>query len=282
MADILKLKNSISQTFIGTGDDTICTLDYVPFRVNKVAVNSVETTSYTQNENVITINAAEGVNIVIEYEYWMSLPAIKGNDGMSAYEAALKGGWVGTEEDFYNAVASVTTKQATIVATGMLKGNGAGNVVQAIAGADYVVPSGNVATATALATGRTIQTNLASTAAATFDGKTDVNPGVTGVLGVQNGGTGNSSVDTAPTSGSTKMVTSGGVFNAISGKADASHTQSASTISAGTLAGSVVANAAAMANLNVPQVRNIYAGTADLVAGTSQLPSGSIYICYEA
>lgn len=37
----------------------------------------------------------------------------------------------------------------------------------------------------------------------------------TGTLPVSHGGTGNTSVDTAPTSGSTKMVTSGGVYTAI-------------------------------------------------------------------
>lgn len=40
-----------------------------------------------------------------------------------------------------------------------------------------------------------------------------------GTLPVTRGGTGNTSVDTAPTSGSTKMVTSGGVYTALSGKA---------------------------------------------------------------
>lgn len=40
-----------------------------------------------------------------------------------------------------------------------------------------------------------------------------------GTLPVARGGTGNTSVDTTPTSGSTKMVTSGGVYTAVSGKA---------------------------------------------------------------
>ena len=43
----------------------------------------------------------------------------------------------------------------------------------------------------------------------------------------------------------------------------------------------LVANAAAVADLSTKQVRNIYAGTADLTPGTSALPSGDIYICYE-
>jgi len=46
--------------------------------------------------------------------------------------------------------------------------------------------------AATLTTGRTIQTNLASTSAATFNGSANITPGVTGVLPVANGGTGRS------------------------------------------------------------------------------------------
>lgn len=59
------------------------------------------------------------------------------------------------------------------------------------------------------------------------------------------------------------------------------HNQSASTISAGTLGGKVLANATAEATLGDSQVRNIYAGTSDMTAGTSNLATGSIYIMYE-
>ena len=62
-----------------------------------------------------------------------------------------------------------------------------------------------------------------------------------GVLGVQYGGTGNSSVDTAPTEDSTKMVTSGGVYSALQGKANSSHThQYAGSSTAGGSATSAV------------------------------------------
>lgn len=53
--------------------------------------------------------------------------------------------------------------------------------------------SGNAATSTKLKTARTIQTNLASTSAASFDGTADIIPGVTGILPVANGGTGSAS-----------------------------------------------------------------------------------------
>lgn len=44
--------------------------------------------------------------------------------------------------------------------------------------------------AATLTTGRTVQTNLASTTAATFNGSANITPGVTGVLAVANGGSG--------------------------------------------------------------------------------------------
>ena len=57
-----------------------------------------------------------------------------------------------------------------------------------------------------------------------------------GTLPTSRGGTGNTTVDTTPTSGSTKMVTSGGVYTALSGKAASSHNHSADNITSGTLA----------------------------------------------
>ena len=53
---------------------------------------------------------------------------------------------------------------------------------------------GNASTATTLKTARTIRTNLASTSAASFNGSANITPGVTGVLPVANGGTGESSL----------------------------------------------------------------------------------------
>ena len=50
------------------------------------------------------------------------------------------------------------------------------------------------------------------------DGKPVIDTSVLGTLDVEHGGTGNTSVDTAPTANSTKMVTSGGIFNALNDK----------------------------------------------------------------
>lgn len=53
--------------------------------------------------------------------------------------------------------------------------------------------TGRAATATKLASARTIHTDLGSTAAAPFDGSRDIVPGVSGILPIELGGTGNSS-----------------------------------------------------------------------------------------
>lgn len=59
------------------------------------------------------------------------------------------------------------------------------------------------------------------------------------------------------------------------------HNQAASTITAGTLAGQVVANATAVATYGTKQVRNIYAGTSSMTANSSALATGDIYLQYE-
>ncbi len=79
---------------------------------------------------------------------------------------------------------------------------------------DHVHPaqttvSGNAGTATKLATARTVRTNLASTSTASFDGSANITPGVTGVLPVANGGTGNTTntaADSTKWNGAAKTV----------------------------------------------------------------------------
>ena len=57
--------------------------------------------------------------------------------------------------------------------------------------------TGNASTATKLADTVTIQTNLASTTAANFDGSSNITPGITGTLAVGHGGTGQTSAQNA-------------------------------------------------------------------------------------
>lgn len=64
---------------------------------------------------------------------------------------------------------------------------------------------GSATSAIKLVTARTIRTNLASTSTASFDGSANVTPGVTGTLGITNGGTGNT---TGQAVSATKLATS--------------------------------------------------------------------------
>ena len=73
-----------------------------------------------------------------------------------------------------------TSDNSTKIATTAWVRNATGNI------------AANAATATRLNTARTIQTNLASTVAGSFNGTANITPGVTGVLPVANGGTGSS------------------------------------------------------------------------------------------
>lgn len=77
---------------------------------------------------------------------------------------------------------------------------------------------GAATSAVKLETARTIRTNLSSAEPASFDGTDDATPGVTGILPVENGGTGSNSIDTTPTEGSSKLVTSGGTATALKSK----------------------------------------------------------------
>lgn len=69
-----------------------------------------------------------------------------------------------------------------------------------------------------------------------------------------------------------------GLSSALSGKANSSHTHSASQVTAGTFAGNVVARSGGA--VGIKMVRNIYAGTSDIGAGAI-LSTGDIYLVYE-
>jgi hypothetical protein len=72
-----------------------------------------------------------------------------------------------------------------------LRGNGTNVVMSTIQAADVPTLNQNTTgSAATLTTARTIQTNLASTSSASFNGSANVTPGVTGTLPVANGGTG--------------------------------------------------------------------------------------------
>lgn len=115
-------------------------------------------------------------------------------------------------------LATARTIRTNLASTSTASFDGSANVTPGVTGILPVAHGGTgneYGAASELLITRSFRVNLASTSTAGFNGSADCTPGVTGVLKVANGGTGNSSVDTTPTSGSTKMVTSGGVYTAI-------------------------------------------------------------------
>ena len=66
--------------------------------------------------------------------------------------------------------------------------------------------TGNAASATKLASGRTIQTDLGSTSAPSFDGTANITPGVKGILPVAMGGTGASALSGITVGNATKAT----------------------------------------------------------------------------
>ncbi len=95
--------------------------------------------------------------------------------------------------------------------------------------------TGTAAAATKLATARGIQVNLASTASASFNGTTDIKPGVTGILPIARGGTGNGNgyIRAGQKSGTTvgDYATAEGTNTTASGRG--SHAEGDNTVASG-------------------------------------------------
>ena len=99
----------------------------------------------------------------------------------------------------------------------------------------------------------------------------------------------NSSISGLQTTATNAQSRADAAYTLASGKADASHahteyvdashTHAASTITAGTFAGNVVAPTGT--DYTTARIRNIKASTTDLTAGSSSLTSGDIYLVYE-
>lgn len=150
----------------------------------------------TWNTNTVTLPTyTQGTNITISNgEISSSHPAVSTSAASTSSAAPSPGGTVDVIDaitrDSNGHVTTYNTKTITIPEQGTLP------------------------------TPRNLTTDLASTVSASFDGSADASIGVTGVLPVANGGTGQSSVDSTPTENSSKMITSGGVYTALGTKQD--------------------------------------------------------------
>lgn len=127
--------------------------------------------------------------------------------------------------------------------------NGAVRVLSKVYSPEFVGKlTGNADTATKLSSAKTVQTNLGSTTAASFDGSANITPGVTGTLPIANGGTGattaaNALTNLGVTATAAELNYVDGVTSNIqtqlNGKAASSHTHDYLPLSGGTLTGNL-------------------------------------------
>lgn len=135
-------------------------------------VNGITLTGTVTSSGSLTLGGTlSGVNLATQVTG--TLPIANGGTGQTTAQAAI------------NSLAGAVTSGQ------YLRGNGTNVVMSAIQAADVPTLNQNTTgSAATLTTARTIQTNLASTSAASFNGSANITPGVTGTLPVGNGGTG--------------------------------------------------------------------------------------------
>jgi hypothetical protein len=138
-------------------------------------VNGISLTGTVTSSGNLTLGGAlTGVDLTSQVTG--TLPIANGGTGQTTRQAAM------------DALAGAVTSGF------YLRGDGTDVVMSAIQAADVPTLNQNTTgSAATLTTARTIQTNLASTSSASFNGSADITPGVTGTLAVANGGTGQTS-----------------------------------------------------------------------------------------
>jgi hypothetical protein len=150
-------------------------------------VNGITLTGTVTSSGNLTLGGTLS-NVSLSTQVTGTLPIANGGSGQTTAQTAM------------NAFAGAVTSGQ------YLRGNGTNVVMSAIQAADVPTLNQNTTgSAATLTTARTIQTNLASTSSASFNGSANITPGVTGTLAVGNGGTG---VTTSTGSGSNVLSTS--------------------------------------------------------------------------
>jgi hypothetical protein len=185
-ANLFKLTNPGAITFPRfNADNTVSSLNSTDFRTAIGAgTGTVTSVSGTGSVNGITLSGtvtSSGSltlggtlsNVSLSTQVTGTLPIANGGSGQTTAQAAM------------NAFAGAVTSGS------YLRGNGTNVVMSTIQAADVPTLNQNTTgSAATLTTARTIQTDLASTSSASFNGSANITPGVTGTLAVGNGGTG--------------------------------------------------------------------------------------------
>jgi hypothetical protein len=150
----------------GTGNGTVTSVG------GTGTVNGITLTGSVTSSGNLTLGGTLS-NVSLTTQVTGTLPIANGGSGQTTAQAAM------------NAFAGAVTSGS------YLRGNGTNVVMSTIQAADVPTLNQNTTgSAATLTTARTIQTNLASTSAASFNGSANITPGVTGTLPVGNGGTG--------------------------------------------------------------------------------------------
>jgi hypothetical protein len=138
-------------------------------------VNGITLTGAVTSSGSLTLGGTlSGVSLSTQVTG--TLPIANGGTGETSRQAAM------------DALAGAVTSGQ------YLRGDGTDVVMSAIQAGDVPTLNQNTTgSAATLTTARTIQTDLASTSSASFNGSSNITPGVTGTLSVANGGTGQTS-----------------------------------------------------------------------------------------
>ena len=220
-------------------------------------VNGITLTGTVTSSGSLTLGGTLS-NVSLSTQVTGTLPVANGGSGQTTAQAAM------------NTFAGAVTSGS------YLRGNGTNVVMSTIQAGDVPTLNQNTTgSAATLTTSRTIQTNLASTSAASFNGSANITPGVTGTLPVANGGTG---VTSSTGSGSVVLSTSPSLTTPVLG-----------TPTSGNLSNCTVDGTNSVGFINIPQVsqsaaytlvatdsgKHILHPSADTTARTFTIPANS-------